>query len=64
LTARLDGCILKVEREAKVAALSARPLEKGEYVIPHRGSPLGKGGSYIEPVHKKGGYRLPRLTGC
>lgn len=42
---------------------SGRPrCNKGKYVIPRWGSLLEKGG-FIEPVHEKGGYRVPSLTG-
>ena len=52
LTPTTNGRIVKVEMEAKPAS---EPSPQGSYL---------EGGSYIEPVHNKGGYRLSPLTGC
>jgi hypothetical protein len=42
----------------------SRPLVfRGVIAIPFTGEPLIRR-KCIEPVHYKGGFRLPRLTGC
>jgi hypothetical protein len=42
----------------------SRPLFLKEVIaIPFTGEPLIRR-KCIEPVHYKGGFRLPRLTGC
>jgi hypothetical protein len=45
------------------AVLQAPFSEKGVNAIPFTGEPLIRR-KCIEPVHYKGGFRLPRLTGC